>query len=173
MKNHIKHIGTFLLYTFAFNVISFVLYFLPAFANHNFEGSIYLFFGIIQLCFTMLVFRNIPMPKTTDKKGVRSELIIYFIIISILSVAAAFYRWETGNWSSLMFFNTFFSFTLTSFLDELYIYIIFYLIENIIKTYFIYKRISKPPVSKKQNVIFSISILLSYFVFIVLSAVIS
>ena len=58
MKTHLKRIGSFLGYTLAFNIISFIFYFLPAFAAHDFYGPIFLIFGIAQICFTILFFNR-------------------------------------------------------------------------------------------------------------------
>lgn len=147
MISHFKRIGILLLYTLVFNVISFIIYFIPAYLSHSFTGIIWIVLGIIQIFFTAIYFLKIPLSKVSYDKGLKFDLVIYFLILSALSIAVAFYRFETDSWFSYIFFNTFYPFTFISLLDNIKVCIILFLSENALKAYCIYKNFMKKPVS--------------------------
>ena len=170
IKNHFLRTGTFLLYTLAFNVVSFVLYFVPAFFTHTFEGVAWLPYGILQLVFTVFFFRNIPLPKLSYDKGTKLDLILYFIIISIVSVAVIFYKYKIGNdWFTFTYFNTFYHLIgSASWFDNMGIYIFMWITENVIKTYCLYKNASgKSKASAKKISRVSVALIVLYFVYAV------
>ncbi|MDE5604021.1 MAG: hypothetical protein K2I73_00375 [Eubacterium sp.] len=164
MKGHLKRIGTFLIYTLIFNVVSFSIYFFHAFLAHKFEGAIWLVFGIAQICFTILIFNKILLPKISNEKGIKIDLFLYFIILCILSIVAAIYR---SDWFAHIFFNTYYTFPLSSsiFDDTLGVYIGIYFIENALKTYLLYTNISKKLLSKPICIALSVIMILAYIVF--------
>ena len=173
MKNHFKRTGIFLLYTLVFNIISFMFYFIPAFANQNFTGIVWILFGITQICFTVLYFSNVPLLKVSYEKGVKTDLLIYFFILCILSIVIAFYRAETDSWFTYIFFNTFYPLISVSLLDNIKVYIFVYIAENAIKTYCLYRNTKNKHFSKTVFTVFAIITALLYFIFIVVLAVIS
>ncbi len=163
MKAHLKRIGSFLGYTLAFNIISFIFYFLPAFAAHDFYGPVFLIFGIAQICFTILFFNKIPLFKISNEKGYKTDLLLYFIILCVLSIVAATYR---SSWLAYIFFNTYYTFPLSSSLfDTLGIFTGIYIIENAIKTYLLYTNISKNSLPKPICITLSVIMILTYIVF--------
>lgn len=163
MKTHLKRIGSFLGYTLAFNIISFIFYFLPAFAVHDFYGPVFLIFGIAQICFTILFFNKIPLFKISNEKGYKTDLLLYFIILCVLSIVAATYR---SSWLAYIFFNTYYTFPLSSSLfDTLGIFTGIYIIENAIKTYLLYTNISKKSLPKPICITLSVIMILTYIVF--------
>lgn len=163
MKAHLKRIGSFLGYTLAFNIISFIFYFLPAFAAHDFYGPVFLIFGIAQICFTILFFNKIPLFKISNEKGYKTDLLLYFIILCVLSIVAATYR---SSWLAYIFFNTYYTFPLSSSLfDTLGIFTGIYIIENAIKTYLLYTNISKKSLPKPICITLSVIMILTYIVF--------
>lgn len=163
MKTHLKRIGSFLGYTLAFNIISFIFYFLPAFAAHDFYGPVFLIFGIAQICFTILFFNKIPLFKISNEKGYKTDLLLYFIILCVLSIVAATYR---SSWLAYIFFNTYYTFPLSSSLfDTLGIFTGIYIIENAIKTYLLYTNISKKSLPKPICITLSVIMILTYIVF--------
>lgn len=148
MIAHFKRIGILLLHTLVFNVISFMLYFIPAFLSHNFTGIIWIVLGIIQIIFTVVYFSKIPLFKVSyEKKGLKSDLLIYFIILSVLSIVIAIYRFKTDSWFTYIFFNTFYPFALNSLLDNIKVYVFLYISENAIKTFCLYKNFMKKSIS--------------------------
>lgn len=163
MKTHLKRIGTFLIYTLVFNIISFAIYFFHAFFSHNFEGIIWLVFGIAQICFTILFFNKVPLPKASNEKGFKTDLLLYFIILCILSIVIAISRENNGSWFNYIFFNTYFTFAI--YFDTLGVFIGIYIIENILKTYLIYTNISKKTLSKPLCITLSVIMILAYIVF--------
>ncbi|MCI9642136.1 MAG: hypothetical protein HFJ98_05010 [Eubacterium sp.] len=166
MKTHLKRIGSFLGYTLAFNIISFIFYFLPAFAAHDFYGPVFLIFGIAQICFTILFFNKVPLPKALNEKGLKTDLVLCFIILSVLSIIATIWRVQTDSWLSYIFFNNYFTFTLSAdFLDTLGAIIGIYIIENTIKTFLFYTNISKKSLSKPICITLSVIMILTYIVF--------
>lgn len=166
MKAHLTRIGTFLGYTLAFNILSFVFYFVPAFAAHDFYGPVFLIFGIAQICFTILFFNKVPLPKASNEKGLKTDLVLYFIILSVLSIIAAIWRVQTDSWSSYIFFNNYFTFTSSAdFLDTLGAIIGIYIIENAIKTFLFYTNISKKSLSKPVCIALSVIMILVFIVF--------
>ena len=176
IKNHFLRTGTFLLYTLVFNVVSFILYFIPAFCTHTFEGVAWLPYGILQVIFTVLFFKNVPLPKSSSDKGTKLDLILYFIIISIVSVAVIFYRYKIGNdWFTFTYFNTFFHLIgSTSLFDNMGMYIFMWITENIIKTYCLYKNASgKSKVPAKTISRVSVALIVLYFVFVVFLFILS
>lgn len=118
-------------------------YFVPAFVSHNFTGIHWVILGIIQIPFTVLYFLKIPLSKVSYEKGLKIDLVIYFLILSILSVVAAFYRFETDRWFTYIFFNTFHTLAKTSLLDNINFYIFVCIAENAIKTYCLYRNVMK------------------------------
>lgn len=150
-----------------------MFYFIPAFANHNFTGIVWMLFGITQICFTVLYFSNVPLLKVSYEKGVKTDLLIYFFILCILSIVIAFYRAETGSWFTLIFFNTFYPLTLSSLPDNIKVYIFVYIAENAIKTYCLYRNAKNKHFSKTVFTVFAIITGLLYFTFIVVLTVIS
>lgn len=174
MKNHFKRTGIFLLYTLVFNIISFLFYFIPAFANHNFTGIVWILFGITQICFTVLYFSNVPLFKVSYEKGAKTDLLIYFFILCILSIVIAFYRAETDSWFTYIFFNTFYPLTSSvSLLDNIKVYIFVCIAENAIKAYCLYRNTKNKHFSKTVFTAIAIITALLYFIFIVVLAVIS
>lgn len=167
MKNHIRQIGSFLLYTIVFNVVSFVFYFVPAFLSHNFDGIIWIIFGIIQILFTVAYFSKIPLSKVSYEKGLKIDLLIYFVILSVLSIVIVFYKFKTDSWFTYIFFNTFYSFALTSLLDNIKLYVILYIFENAIKTYCLYRNVTKKSISATVLKILTILIVVMYILFVV------
>lgn len=166
MKSHLTRIGTFLGYTLVFNITSFIFYFIPAFAAHDFYGPVFLIFGIAQICFTILFFNKVPLPKASNEKGLKTDLVLYFIILSVLSIIAAIWRVQTDSWSSYIFFNNYFTFTSSAdFLDTLGVIIGIYIIENAIKTFLFYTNISKKSFSKPICIALSIIMIVAYIVF--------
>lgn len=166
MKTHLKRIGTFLGYTLVFNITSFMFYFIPAFAAHDFYGPVFLIFGIAQICFTILFFNKIPLPKASEDKSLKTDLVLCFIILSLLSIIAAIWRVETDSWSSYIFFNNYFTFTSSAdFLDTTGAIIGIYIIENAIKTYLLYTNFLKKSLSKPICIALSIIMLVAYIVF--------
>lgn len=166
MKAHLTRIGTFLGYTLVFNILSFVFYFVPAFAAHDFYGPVFLIFGIAQICFTILFFNKVPLPKVSNEKGLKTDLVLCFIILSVLSIIAAIWRVQTDSWSSYIFFNNYFTFTLSAdFLDTLGVIIGIYIIENAIKIFLFYTNISKKSLSKPICIALSIIMIVAYIVF--------
>ncbi len=163
MKAHLKRLSTFLIYTLVFNVTSFVGYFSLAFASHHFEGAIWLVFGIVQICFTILFFNKIPLFKISNEKGYKTDLLLYFIILCVLSIVAATYR---SSRLAYIFFNTYYTFPLSSSLfDTLGIFTGIYIIENAIKTYLLYTNISKKSLPKPICITLSVIMILTYIVF--------
>lgn len=170
MKNHFLRTGTFLLYTLAFNIISFILYFLPAFFTHTFEGIAWLPYGILQVIFTVFFFKNVPLPNSTSEKGTKLDLILYFIIISIVSIAIIFYKYKVGNdWFTFTYFNTFYHLIgSTSWFDTMGMYIFMWTTENTIKTYCLYKNaFGESKTSAKVISRVSVTLVVLYFVFAV------
>ena len=170
MKNHFLRTGTFLLYTFVFNVVSFILYFIPAFSTHTFEGAAWLPYGILQIIFTVFYFKNVPLPKSSSDKGTKLDLLLYFVIISIISVAIIFYKYKVGNdWFTFTYFNTFYHLIgSTSWLDNMGMYIFMWIAENIIKTYCLYKNaLGKSKASAKTISRVSVTLIVLYFAFAV------
>lgn len=168
MKTHIKQVSILLLYTLVFNIISFIGYFIPAFFSHNFTGAIWLIFGILQLCFTILFFSAVPLTKMSNEKSVKDDLILYFIILSVLSSIIAIYMYtEGGSWFEYIFFNTFYPFIFTNLLDNLAVYICICLFENAIKTYCLYKNILCKSVLKKNSDISILVLALMVILYIV------
>lgn len=170
MKNHFLRTGTFLLYTLAFNVVSFILYFLPAFFTHTFEGVAWLPYGILQVAFTVFFFKNMPLPKSVSDKGTKLDLILYFIIISIVSVAIIFYKYKVGNdWFTFTYFNTFYHLIgSASWFDTMGMYIFMWITENVIKTYCLYKNASgKSKASAKTISRTSVALIVLYFAYAV------
>lgn len=167
MKNHIKQTGSLLLYTVVFNAVSFVFYFVPAFFSHNFNGIIWIIFGIIQILFTVVYFSKIPLSKVSYEKGLKADLLIYFVILSALSIAVVFYRFKTDSWFTYIFFNTFYPFALTSLLDNIKFYIFLYISENAIKTYCLYRNVMKKSISATVLKALTILIIVMYFLFAV------
>ena len=170
MKTHLKRIGTFLIYTLGFNIVSFAVYFFHAFFSHNFTGISWLVFGIAQICFTILFFNKMPLPKTSNEKGFKFDLVTYFLILSALSIAIAFYRFETDSWFTYIYFNTFHTLTKTSLLDNIVFYIFVCIAENAIKTYLFYTNISKKSLSKAVCIILGVIMIIAYIVFLCLLA---
>lgn len=166
MRNHIRQIGSFLLCTLAFNVVSFVFYFFPAFFCHDFTGIHWMALGIIQILFTVVYFSKIPLSKVSYEKGLKFDLVIYFLILSALSIAVAFYRFETDRWFTYIYFNTFHILTKTSLLDNIVFYIFVCIAENAIKTYCIYRNVMNKSISKTAFKVLSILILVLYLLFI-------
>lgn len=166
MRNHIRQIGSFLLCTLAFNVVSFVFYFVPAFASHDFTGIHWMALGIIQILFTVVYFSKIPLSKVSYEKGLKLDLLIYFLILSALSIAVAFYRFETDRWITYIYFNTFHTLTKTSLLDNIVFYIFVCIAENIIKTYCLYRNVMNKSISKTAFKVLSILIVVLYLLFI-------
>ncbi len=166
MRNHIRQIGSFLLYTLAFNVVSFVFYFVPAFACHDFIGIQWIALGIIQILFTVVYFSKIPLSKVSYEKGLKFDLVIYFLILSALSIAVAFYRFETDRWFTYIYFNTFHTLTKTSLLDNIVFYIFVCIAENAIKSYCIYRNVMNKSISKTTFKILSILIIVLYLLFV-------
>ena len=170
MKGNLKRISTFLGYTIAYNFISFIFFFILS-QFHNFFGPIVLIFVITQICFTILFFNKIPLPKTSNEKGFKTDLALYFIILCILSVAIAISEKANGSWFNYMFVNTYYTFAMSfSFLDTLGVFIGVYIIENVIKTFLLYTNISKKTLPKPVCIILSVIMVLA---FIVLLAIIS
>lgn len=166
MKTHLKRIGSFLGYILAFNIISFIFYFLPAFAAHDFYGPVFLIFGIVQICFTILFFNKVPLPKALNEKGLKTDLVLCFIILSVLSIIATIRRVQTDSWLAYIFFNTYYTFPLSSSLfDTLGIFTGIYIIENAIKTYLLYTNISKKSLPKPICITLSVIMILTYIVF--------
>lgn len=170
IKNHFLRTGTFLLYTLVFNVVSFILYFLPAFFTHTFEGVAWLPYGILQIIFTVFYFKNVPLPKSSSDKGAKLDLLLYFVIISIISVAIIFYKYKIGNdWFTFTYFNTFYHLIgSTSWFDTMGMYIFMWITENIIKTYCLYKNASgKSKASAKTISRVSVALIVLYFAYAV------
>ena len=168
IKNHFQRTGVFLLYTFVFNVVSFILYFIPAFFTHTFEGVAWLPYGILQIIFNVFYFKNLPFPKSTSEKGTKLDLILYFIIISIVSIAIIFYKYKIGNdWFTFTYFNTFYHLIgSTSWFDNMGMYIFIWITENIIKTYCLYKNtLGKSKASAKTISRVSVALIVLYFVY--------
>lgn len=168
MKNHFLRTGTFLLYTLVFNIVSFILYFIPAFFTHTFEGVAWLPYGILQLVFTVFYFKNVPLPKSASDKGTKLDLILYFILISTVSVAVIFYKYKVGNdWFTFTYFNTFYHLIgSASWFDNIGMYIFMWITENIIKTYCLYKNASgKSKASAKTVSRVSVALIVLYFVY--------
>lgn len=166
MRSHIRQIGSFLLYTLAFNVVSFVFYFVPAFGNHDFTGTHWMALGIIQILFTVVYFSKIPLSKVSYEKGLKIDLVIYFLILSVLSVVMAYLRADTSPWFTLIYTNTFFTLTLSDFLDYITVYIFVYIAENAVKTYCLYKNVLNKSISKTAFKVLSILIVVLYLLFV-------
>lgn len=169
IKNHFLRTGTFLLYTLVFNVVSFILYFIPAFSTHTFEGVVWLPYGILQIVFTVFFFRNVPLPKLSYDKGTKLDLLLYFIIISIISVAIIFYKYKVGNdWFTFTYFNTFYHLIgSTSWFDNMGMYIFMWIAENIIKTCCLYKNtLGESKASAKTISRVSVTLIVLYFAFV-------
>ena len=168
IKNHFLRTGTFLLYTLVFNVVSFILYFIPAFFTHTFNGIVWLPFGILQVIFTVLFFKNTPLPKVSYDKGTKSDLLLYFLIISALSILVAFYRFETDSWFTYIFFNTFHPLTSSKLLDSIGPYIFVCVAENTIKTFCLYQNtLNKSKMSAKVLSRVSVALIVLYFAYAV------
>lgn len=169
IQNHFLRTGTFLLYTLVFNVVSFILYFIPAFSTHTFEGVAWLPYGILQIIFTVFYFKNVPLPKSSSDKGTKLDLLLYFVIISIISVAVIFYKYKVGNdWFTFTYFNTFYHLIgSTSWFDNMGMYIFMWIAENIIKTCFLYKNtLGESKASVKKISIVSVTLIVLYFAFV-------
>lgn len=167
IKNHFLRTGTFLLYTLVFNVVSFILYFIPAFSTHTFNGFIWFPFGILQVVFTVFFFRNVPLPKLSYDKGTKIDLLLYAVIISILSVVIVLRRFETDEWFTYIFFNTFHTLTSSKLLNFSGLTILVCIIENIIKTCFLYKNtLGESKATAKKISIVSVTLIVLYFAFV-------
>lgn len=166
MRNHIRQIGSLLLYTLAFNIVSFMFYFVPAFACHDFTGIHWIALGIVQILFTVIYFSKIPLSKVSYEKGLKIDLIIYFLILSALSIVVAFYKFETDSWFTYIFFNTFHTLTSTSLLDNIMFYIFVCIAENTIKTYCLYRNVMNKSISKTAFKVLSILIVVLYLLFV-------
>lgn len=170
MKTHIKRISTFLIYTLSFNVISYIFSYPLDTYGHYFEKMIFLVVGITQICFTILFFNKIPLYKTSNNREIKKDLLLYFLILCVLSIAAALFRIILGNSFICIFFNTYFTFTVSaSFFNTSILYIGICIIENAIKTYLLYTNISKKTLSKPICIALSVIMILAITVMIFLS----
>lgn len=142
-----KHTGIMLLYTLVFNVISVVGYFFSRLLSHNSSEFIWIVFGILHLWFTILFFSFVPLIHVSNDKNIKTDLLLYFIILSILSVITYFCGLETDNWFIyLLLDSAYISDLLSSFAG----YFCFYLFTGAIKTYCLYKNISRKTISDKR-----------------------
>ena len=165
MKTHLKRIGTFLIYTLGFNIVSFILYFTLAFSSHYFEGIVWVVFGTMQICFTILFFNKIPLYKISNEKGIKKDLLLFFIILCALSIIAEIFRLETDSWFSYVFLNTYFTFSSASIFNT---YIGIYIIENALKTYLLYTNISKKTLAKPICIVLGVIMVLAVIATILL-----
>ena len=171
IKNHFFRTGTFLLYTLIFNVVSFVLYFIPAFFTHftdAFAGFIWFPLGILQVIFTVFFFKNIPLPKLSYDKGTKFDLLLYAVIISVLSIVIVLRRFQTDEWFTYIYFNTFHTLTASKLLNFRGLTIFVSIIENVIKTCCLYKNTKgKSKASDKMISKVSVILIALYFAFVV------
>lgn len=168
MKAHIKRISIFLLYTLVFNTISFMLFSFLETYEHYYEAIILLVYGIVQICFTILFFNKVPLPKTSNKKDIKTDLLIYFLILCIASALA-----EMGIGIIFLMPNTYtflLSFNSLSATSELYAYLSILIIENALKTFMLYTNISKKTLSKPICIVLSVIMVLPIIAFLVLLA---
>ncbi|MDE5604022.1 MAG: hypothetical protein K2I73_00380 [Eubacterium sp.] len=164
MIAHIKRLSAFLIYTLIFNVVSFIFYFIPAYLAHDFFGAKWLIFGITQIGFTILFFNKVPLFKQSNEKGYKTDLVLYFLIICVLGIAAAIYKSKTNLWFTYIFFNTYFTFDI---FNTLWMYIGICITENALKTFFLYRNSSKKSLSKPILITLSIITILTYAAFFV------
>ncbi len=133
MKRTYRYTIDLIIYTIVFNFISFIPFFLISFAAHNYDTNIWLVYGIAQVFFTFLVFRNVPFLKISDKIKVNKILVPYFVIMSAVSVIMAIIMYKTDSWFTLMFTNTFYTIQFFDLFNYLPLCIGIYLLENALK----------------------------------------
>ena len=168
MKGHIKRLSIFLLYTLVFNTISIGAYVVQNILFHDSESIGWAVFGIAQVCFTILFFNKVPLPTTTNKKDIKTDLLVYFLILCVLSALALI---DIGTIFSSPNTYTFllpFHFEIKTI--EICANLLVFVIENALKTFLIYTNISKKKLSKPICIILGVIMIIAYIIFLFLLA---
>ena len=168
MKGHIKRLSVFLLYTLVYNTISSGIYVFQQTFLHNSESIGWFVFGIAQVCFTILFFNKVPLPKVSNEKQLKTDSLIYFLILCVASSLA-----EMGIGIIFLLPNTYtFSLPFDSLPEtaKLYIYLGICLTENALKAFMLYTNSLKKPLSKAVCIILGVIMIIAYIVFLCLLA---